>query len=111
MSRSYHTSSPISNPYSRSVQSISSRSSSEVRSAFQVRSAFALTTPMAVSNIDDPDGRVKHLLGVSEGFLSDFTAGHIEKKLETWNVKRVMGEAGRRRVRVTKSGPTVAVRE
>ncbi len=61
--------------------------------------------------LDDPDGRVKHLLGVSEGFLSDFTADQIEKKLETWNVKRVMGKAGRRRVRVTKSGLTVAVRE
>ena len=53
--------------------------------------------------VDEPDGRVKHLLGVSEGFLSDFTADQIEKKLETWNVKRVMGEAGRRIVRVTKS--------
>jgi len=61
--------------------------------------------------LDDPDGRVKHLLGVSEGFLSDFTADQIEKKLETWNVKRVMGEAGRRRVRVTRPGLTVAVRE
>ncbi len=61
--------------------------------------------------VDDPDGRVKHLLGVSEEFLSDFTADQIEKKLETWNVKRVMGVAGRRIVRVTKSGLTVAVRE
>ncbi len=54
-------------------------------------------------HVDDPDGRVKHLLSVSEEFLSDFTADQIEKKLETWNVKRVMGEAGRRIVRVTKS--------
>ncbi len=61
--------------------------------------------------LDDPDGRVKHLLAVSDEFLSDFTADQIEEMLETWNVKRVMGEAGRRRVRVTKSGLTVAVRE
>ncbi len=60
---------------------------------------------------DEPDGRVKHLLGVSEEFLSDFTADQIEKKLEAWNVKRVMGVAGRRIVRVTKSILTVAVRE
>ena len=61
--------------------------------------------------VDDPDGRVKHLLGVSEEFLSDFTADQIEKKLETWNVKRVMGVAGRRIVRVTKSALMVVVRE
>ncbi len=74
------------------------------RSKFRFPSTFRF-------RVDDPDGRVKHLLGVSEEFLSDFTADQIEKKLETWNVKRVMGEAGRRRVRVTKSGLTVAMRE
>ena len=61
--------------------------------------------------VDAPDGRVKHLLDISEEFLSDFTADQIEKKLETWNVKRVMGVAGRRIVRVTKSALMVVMRE
>ncbi len=90
MSRSYHVSSPISNP-------------------FHIEPEFEPSTFRF--RVDEPDRRVKHLLGVSEEFLSDFTADQIEKKLETWNVKRVMGEARRRTVRVTKSGLTVVVRE
>ncbi len=31
--------------------------------------------------VDDPDGRVKHLLAVSEEFLSDFTADQIGRSL------------------------------
>ncbi len=58
--------------------------------------------------VDDPDGRVKHLLAVSEEFLSDFTADQIEKKLETWNLKRVMGEAGRRKILVSAFGLKIA---
>ncbi len=58
--------------------------------------------------VDDPDGRVKHLLAVSEGFLSDFTADQIEKKLETWNVKRVMGQAGRMKILVSTFGLKIA---
>ncbi len=49
--------------------------------------------------VDDPDGRVKHLLAVSEEFLSE---------LETWNVKRVMGEAGRMKILVSTSGLKMA---
>jgi len=58
--------------------------------------------------VDDPDGRVKHLLAVSEEFLSDFTADQIEKKLETWNVKRVMGKAGRMKILVSTFGLKIA---
>ncbi len=58
--------------------------------------------------LDDPDGRVKHLLAVSDEFLSDFTADQIEEMLETWNVKRVMGEAGRMKILVSTFGLKMA---
>jgi len=58
--------------------------------------------------VDDPDGRVKHLLAVSDDVLSDFTADQVEEMLETWNVKRVMGEAGRMKILVSTFGLKMA---
>ncbi len=61
--------------------------------------------------VDDPDGRVKHLLAVSEEFLSDFTADQVEKKLEAWNVKKVMEDAGRMKILVSTFGLKVAEKD
>ncbi len=61
--------------------------------------------------VHGPDGRVRHLLEVSEEFVSDYTPDEIQERLEFWDTKRVMEEAGRKIVRVTKSGLTVVERD
>ncbi len=54
--------------------------------------------------INNPDGRMRHLVIFSAEFMEDFTTDEIFHKLNSWNLKRKLQKAGKKEVLISSNG-------
>jgi hypothetical protein len=54
--------------------------------------------------IDNPDGRIRHLVSFSSEFMEDFTTDEIFHRLNIWNLKSNLHKAGKKEVLISSNG-------